>query len=152
MGNSITQHTIAPLSSGVTSTPLIANVSTLPPDRPNTANMTAAELLYTFSPAPLLYASNRNLTLDPQNIGDGDTITVLRMMPTLKPVGFVKTGLAQIRGMAFLGHKDQYLLAAGLVGGGVKVYERVSAEQGWLKEVAGLDDTRVVKPSAFVSM
>src|SRR5258706_1366798 len=138
MGNTVTQHTIAPLSSGVTATPQIANVSTLPPDSPNIANMTAAELLYTSSPTPLLYASNRNLTLDPANIGDGDTITVLSTTPTLKPVGYVKTGLAQVRGMAFLGHKDQYLLAAGLVGGGVKVYERVSAEQGWLKEIANL--------------
>jgi hypothetical protein len=32
--------------------------------------------------AELLYASNRNLELDPTNIGDGDAITILRSMDT----------------------------------------------------------------------
>src|SRR5258706_10460355 len=114
--------------------------------------MTAAELLYSSSPTPLLYASNRNLTLDPANIGDGDTIPILSTTPALKPVGYVKTGLAQIRAMAFLGDNDQCLLAAGLVGGGVRVYERVSEEQGWLKAVASLNDTRIVQPTSFVSV
>jgi hypothetical protein len=152
MGNTVTQHTIAPLSSGVTATPLVANVSILPPDLPANMPMGAAELLYASSPTPLLYASNRNLTVDPTNIGDGDTITILCTTPTLKPVGYVKTRLAQIRAMAFLGDNDQFLLAAGLVGGGIRVYERVSEEQGWLKEVASLNDTRIVLPSSFVSV
>jgi len=112
--------------------------------------MGAAELLYALHPTPLLYASNRNLTVDPTNIGDGDTITILSTTPALKPVGFVKTGLAQIRAMAFLGDNNEFLLAAGLLGGGIKVYERVSEEQGWLKEVASLNDTRIVQPSSFV--
>ena len=152
MGNTVTQHTIAPLSSSVTATPLVANVSILPPDLPVKASMAAAELLYASYPTPLLYASNRNVALDPANIGDGDTITILSTTPTLKPVGYVKTHLAQIRAMAFLGDNDQFLLAAGLVGGGIKVYERVSEEQGWLKEVASLNDTRIVKPTSFVSV
>ena len=62
--------------------------------------MVAAELLYASYPTPLLYASNRNLALDPANIGDGDTTTILSTTPALKPVGYVKTGLAQIRAMA----------------------------------------------------
>ena len=70
--------TPSPISSGVSATPLIANVSILPPDLPANANMAAAELLYASSPAPLLYASNRNLAIDPKNIGDGDSITILR--------------------------------------------------------------------------
>ena len=152
MGNTVTQHTIASLSSGVTATPQVANVSVLPPGLPANSKMGAAELLYAPYPTPLLYASNRNITVDPTNIGDGDTITILSTSPALKPVGFVKTGLAQIRAMAFLGDKDQYLLAAGLLGGGVKVYERVSEEQGWLKLVASLNDTRIGQPTSFVSV
>ena len=71
---SILHNRRAPLPSGVTATLLIANVYVpiLPPDRPNIANTTAAELFYASSPTPLLYASNRNLTLDLANIGDGD--------------------------------------------------------------------------------
>jgi len=149
MGNTVTQHTITPLSSA---TQLVANVSILPPGPLGNAKLGAAELLYASSPTPLLYASNRNLTLDPTNIGAGDTITVLATTPALKPVGYVKTGLAQVRAMAFLGDNDRFLLAAGLVGGGVKVFERVSEEQGWLKEVASLNDTRIVQPTSFVSV
>jgi len=54
--------------------------------------------------------------------------------------------------MAVLGDNDRFLLAAGLVGGGVKVFERVSEEQGWLKQVASLNDTRIVQPTSFVSV
>jgi len=114
--------------------------------------MAAAELLYAPSPTPLLYASNRNLALDVANIGDGDTITILSTTPGLNAVGHVKTGLAQIRAMAFMGENDKYLLAAGMVGGGVKVYERVSAEQGFLKLVASLNDPRITQPTSFVSV
>ena len=114
--------------------------------------MGAAELLYASYPTPLLYASNRNLTVDPKNIGEGDTITILSPSPELKPVGFVKTGLAQIRAMAFLGENDQYLVAAGLLGGGVKVYERVSEEQGFLKLVASMNDSHITMPTSFVSV
>ena len=124
----------------------------LPPDLPANSTMAAAELLYASYPTPLLYASNRNLTVDPTNIGDGDAITILSPSPELKAIGSVKTGLAQIRAMAFLGDNDQYILAAGLLGGGVKVYERVSEEQGFLKEVASLNDTRIVQPTSFVSV
>jgi len=151
-GNTVTQHTIAPLSSGVAATPQVANVSILPLNLPANSKMGAAELLYASYPTPLLYASNRNLTVDPTNIGDGDTITILSPSPALTPVKFVKTGLAQIRAMAFLGENDEYLLAAGLLGGGVKVYERVSEEQGFLKLVASLNDTRILQPTSFVSV
>ena len=97
----------------------------------------------------MLYTSNGNLCLNSANIGDGDTITVLSTGPALKPVEFMKTGSAQTRAMASFDDEDQYL-AACLVSGGVKVYERVSAEQGWLKEVASLNDTRICKPSVFI--
>ena len=72
--------------------------------------------------------------------------------PALKPVELMKTGLAQIRAMAFLGDKDQYLIAAGLLGGGVKVYERVSEKQGFLKLGASLNDTGIEQPTSFVSV
>ena len=127
-------------------------MSILPPDLPANSKMGAAELLYASYPTPLLYASNRNLTVDPKNIGEGDTITILSPSPELKPVGFVKTGLAQIRAMAFLGENDQYLVAAGLMGGGVKVYERVSEEHGFLKLVASMNDSYITKPTSFVSV
>jgi len=150
MGNIVTQHTISPLSSGNSTTSIVANVTILPPGLPPNASMAAAELLYARSPTPLLYASNRNTALDPANIGDGDAITILSTTPELKVVGYVKTGLAQIRAMAFLGENDEYVLAAGLAGGGVKVYERVSGHRGWLKEVASLNDGRITQPTAFV--
>lgn len=114
--------------------------------------MGAAELLYASSPAPLLYASNRNVVLNATNVGEGDTIAILSTTPQLKVVGYVKTGLAQIRGMAFMGENDEYILAAGLTGGGIKVYERVSQEQGFLKEVAKLNDTNITQPTSFVAM
>jgi len=152
MGNTVTQNSIHPLSSGNTSSPLIANVTILPSDLPANASMGAAELLFAPSPTPLLYASNRNLALNPDNPGEGDTITVLSMTPALKAVGHVKTGLAQIRAMAFLGEHNEYILAAGLVGGGIKVYERVSADQGFLKEIASLKDPRITKPTSFVGV
>jgi len=139
MGNAVTQHTITPLSSA---TQLVANVSILPPGSLGNAKL-AAELLY---------ASNLNLTLDSTNIGAGDTILVLATTPVLKPVRYVTMGLAQVRAMALLGDNDQFLLAAGLVGGRVKVFERVSEEQGWLKQVASLNDTRIVQPTSFVSV
>jgi len=150
LASTVTQHILVP---GQTSSPpLAANVSVLPPDLPANASMFAAELLYASSPTPLLYASNRNLALDPANPGDGDTITILSITPSLQPVGFVKTGLAQIRAMAFMGDNDQFILAAGLVGGGINVYERVSKEQGWLKKVTSLNDTRITQPTSFVAV
>ena len=114
--------------------------------------MAGAELLYASSPTPLLYASNRNTALNDTNIGEGDAITILSTAPQLKVLGYVKTGLAQIRAMAFMGEHDEYILAAGLVGGGVKVYERVSAEQGFLKEVIGLNDPKITQPTSFVAV
>ena len=81
------------------------------------------------------------------------TLSVLSTTPALESVGFVKTGLAQICAMAFLSDEDQYPVAAGLAGVGVAVYERVSAEHDWLKELkeaASLNDTRISNPSAFV--
>ena len=150
--NTVTQNAISPLSSRKTDAPLVANVSILPPDLPAGPKMAAAELLHACAPASLLYASNRNLALDPKDIGDGDAITVLSTAPELKPVAYVKTGLAQIRAMAFLGENKEYILAAGLAGGGVKVYERVSQDQGFLKEVANLDDPRITQPTSFVSV
>lgn len=114
--------------------------------------MGAAELLSASSPAPLLYASNRNLSLNATNIGEGDAIAVLSIAPELKVLGHVKTGLAQIRAMAFMGENDEYILAAGLVGGGIKVFERVSSEQGFLKEVASLDDPKITQPTSFLAV
>lgn len=89
--------------------------------------MQAAEILLpkpnaTF-PDPYIYVSNRN---DPSP--GGDTIAIFSLAaretePEL--VTEVRTGLKHLRGMCFGGDDDIYLIAGGVEGGGVKIYERV---------------------------
>jgi hypothetical protein len=49
-----------------------------------------------------------------------------------------------------VGDNNAYLIAGGMKGGGIKIYERVSADQGYLKEVASLATGVVDQPSSFV--
>lgn len=67
-----------------------------------------------------LLASNRNISnnLDPK----GDTIAIFTTQPKLKVVNQVYTGLNQIRGM-MVSPCGNYVIAAGLVGGGLAVFE-----------------------------
>ncbi|KAJ7733204.1 Lactonase, 7-bladed beta-propeller-domain-containing protein, partial [Mycena maculata] len=99
-----------------------------PPEPPH--DMLAAELLIpapnsTFS-TPYAYVSNRN---DPA--AGGDTIAIFAIEgDALELVTEVHTGLKHLRGMAFGGKDDRWLVAGGAQGGGVKVFERVDGGKG----------------------
>ena len=113
--------------------------------------MQAAEILLpkpnaTF-PDPFIYVSNRN---DPSP--GGDTIAIFSLAagetePEL--VTEVRTGLKHLRGMYFGGGDDNYLIAGGVEGGGVKIFERVEGGKN-LKEVASLSEHIVPKPACFL--
>lgn len=125
LANTVTQQTI-PSVPGNDTPPLIANVSTLPGNLPAGSVYTAAELLIspisTLKASRYLYASNRNIgsALDPL----GDTIAILSTSPSLHVVNQVHTGLQQIRGMQ-ISADGKYIAAAGLVGGGLAIFEVV---------------------------
>ena len=110
--------------------------------------MSAAELLYapsvTSGASPLLYASNRD---DPSQLGDA--IAIFETTPALKPVAHVRTGLKHVRGMEFVGASKEYIVVGGKDGGGIKVYRRVSAAQGYLTQVAALVNGQIVQPTGF---
>ena len=104
------------------------------------SNMFAAEILLPAPnaqfPTPYIYVSNRN---DPSP-GD-DTIAVFSTAdadggPQL--VAEVRTGLKHLRGMEFGGPDGRWLIAGGVLGGGVKVFERLDGGKA-LKEVASLE-------------
>ena len=64
-------------------------------------------------PEPFIYVSNRNTGVqDPR----GDAIAIFRVEPCLEFVGFVFTGLDQIRGMEFGGPENEFLIASGVAG------------------------------------
>lgn len=127
--STLTQQTI-PSTPGNDSPALIANFSTLPSGVPSGSQWTGAELL--ISPVVsgastrYLYASNRNVSpsssqLDPR----GDTIAIFATSPSLQLVKQVYTGLQQIRGLQITAD-GKYLVAAGLTGGGIAVYEAIN--------------------------
>lgn len=99
---------------------------------PANSTFTAAELLI----SPLsswrenvecryLYASNRNIaTLSSELDPRGDTIAIFATSPSLHVVKQVYTGLQQIRGMQ-ISADGKYIVAAGLTGGGIAVFEAV---------------------------
>jgi len=127
LDNTITSQIVPPINS--TTAPVSASLSVLPPDIPQGSTNGAAELILS-SVTPVfsqqfLYASNRNVSpnttlLDPR----GDTIAIFSPKP-LQLVKHVYTGLQQIRGMAIGGVNEEYIIAAGMVGGGVAIFERV---------------------------
>ncbi|KAI0635167.1 putative isomerase YbhE [Trametes polyzona] len=99
------------------SAPLIANFSILPPGLPQGAAMAGGEILLAepskHFPEPLIYVSNRNTGVqDPR----GDAIAIFRVEPKLSLLGFVYTGLDQIRGMQFGGPEKEFLIAGGVAG------------------------------------
>ncbi|KAI0646307.1 putative isomerase YbhE [Trametes meyenii] len=129
LASTVTQQLIPPAPNGTT--PLLANFSILPPGLPQGAAMAGGEILLTEAsarfPEPFVYVSNRNTGVqDPR----GDAIAIFRVEPRLALVGFVYTGLDQIRGMEFGGPEDEFLIASGVAGdGGVIVLRRTEGGQ-----------------------
>ncbi|ESK85786.1 putative isomerase YbhE [Moniliophthora roreri MCA 2997] len=126
----------------------LADSSTLlhPPPLPN--EMLAAEILIpqpnSQYPTTYVYISNRN---DPSP--DGDTIAIFEAnaSKSLMLVKEVRTGLKHLRGMAFGGSHDQWLVAGGVNGGGVKIFERIDGGKN-LKLIAAKED--IQGPTAFL--
>jgi 6-phosphogluconolactonase (cycloisomerase 2 family) len=144
LSSMLAKHSFPPLPAETT---LIAVKPTMsnPPPAPN--DMLAAELLIpepntTFS-TPYAYVSNRN---DPSE--EGDTIAIFSIAgDALELIAEVRTGLKHLRGMAFGGPDDKWLVAGGALGGGVKVFERVDGGKG-LKVVAA--NSSVEAPTGFL--
>lgn len=141
--NTLTQQTaVTPSSTGQPTE--VASISIIPSDTPASATLYAGELLLAHTPSPVMYASNRE---DPSPAGDA--IAVFELNPLTK-VAEIRTGLQHLRGVALVGEDNAYLIAGGMKGGGIKVYERISAAQGYLKEVASLPAGVVDQPSSFI--
>lgn len=136
LSNKLVRHTFPPLPA---LPKFIASTSTMssPPPEPN--DMLAAEILIpkpnTSFPIPYIYISNRN---DPSPYGDSLSIFDFTSGSSLgKPelIAEVRTGLNHVRSILFGGLDDKYLVAGGVDGGGVKIFERTEGGRG-LKEVA----------------
>jgi 6-phosphogluconolactonase (cycloisomerase 2 family) len=139
-------HTFPPLPAPPTP---LTSLSTLSAS-PTLDTMLAAEILLpepnASFPETFIYTSNRN---DPHS--EGDTIAIFSLaagegQPEL--VNEVRTGLTHVRGMAFGGDDDKYLVVGGVEGGGVKVFERIDGGKG-LKEIAKLSED-VGRPTGFL--
>ncbi|GLB38006.1 putative lactonase, 7-bladed beta-propeller [Lyophyllum shimeji] len=126
----------------VKSTPSMSN----PPSQPS--DMLAAEILIpppnSTYPTPYLYVSNRN---DPSPEGDIISIYNISGPDTLELVTEVRSGLKHLRGMVFGGPDDRWLVAGGVNGGGVKVFERIDSGRK-LKVVAEKPD--IEAPTGFL--
>ncbi|KAG7441050.1 3-carboxy-cis,cis-mucoante lactonizing enzyme [Guyanagaster necrorhizus] len=119
-------------------------VATMSQPPPSPTDMLAAEILLphpnaTF-PIPYIYVSNRN---DPSH--DGDIISIFSTEAKL--IAEVRSGLKHLRGMAFGGPDDKWLIAGGVHGGGIKIFERVNEGKG-LVEIAG--NTETESPTGFL--
>ena len=121
--NKVVRHRFPPLPALLTfikSTPTMSN----PP--PASTNQLGAEILIPppneSFPAPYLYLSNRN---DPSPQGDIISIFSIENPDSLDLIAEVRTGLKHLRGMVFGGPNDKYLVAGGVNGGGVKIFERI---------------------------
>lgn len=140
--NEVSAHRFPPLPAEPT---LLDTVSTMrnPPPSPDAALMLAAEILLpppnTSYPNPYIYVSNRN---DPSP--EGDIIAIYSPVSAestkIGHVAEVRSGLKHLRGMEFGGPDGKYLIAGGVHGGGVKVFDRVDGGKG-LKEVAAIEST-----------
>ncbi|KAM5537091.1 hypothetical protein V8D89_009237 [Ganoderma adspersum] len=116
LASTLTQQEIPAAPNGTTG-PLIANFNITPPGLPEGAAMAAGEILVTEAsssfPEPFIYVSNRNTGVqDPR----GDAITIFRLEPKLELLGYVFTGLDQIRGMQLGGPEQEFLIAGGVAG------------------------------------
>lgn len=133
-------HRLPSLPSSPTTLSTVATLSK--PPQP-LGDMLAAELLLYPSPKPYLYVSNRN---DPSPLGDSIAIFSLANPKVPQLVNEVRTGLRHARGMQIDPH-GKWLIAGGVHGGGVKIYERDNAGQT-LKEAAKNDS--VQSPTGFL--
>ena len=144
--NSITAHIFPALPSEPTLTHTTSTLSNPPPSK----DMLAAEILIPppnpSFPHPYLYVSNR------YNPGtEGDTIAIYSLVDKEKPVliNEVHTGLKHVRGMEFGGESGKWLAVGGLLGGGVKVFERIEGGRD-LKVVA--ENETIEAPAGFLWM
>jgi len=118
---------------------LLATVPTMSNPPPTTVlHMLAAEILLPTPnasfPTPYLYVSNRN---DPSPEGDIIAIYSVADPDKLELVTEVRSGLDHLRGMVFGGPDDKYLIAGGVHGGGVKIFERADGGES-LRELSSL--------------
>jgi 6-phosphogluconolactonase (cycloisomerase 2 family) len=111
--------------------------------------MLAAEILLpkpnSSFPTPYIYISNRN---DPSP--EGDIISIFDFTSDsrkLELIAEVRSGLKHVRSIMFGGEDDKYLIAGGVNGGGVKVFERINGGKA-LKEVA--KNQGITAPTAFL--
>jgi hypothetical protein len=91
-----------------------------------------------------LYATNRN---DPSSEGDPLAIFSLENPSTPTLVKEVYTGLHHLRGAAIGGEDGRYIIMGGMLGGGVKMYERIEGGRS-LMEITALPD--IVGPTGFL--
>lgn len=134
LSSTLTLQAIPPAPNGTT--PLIANVSIIPPNPPAGAAFAAAEILIppptAKFPVPYIYVSNRNTGVqDPR----GDSIAIFEHINAtrttkegLQLVTQVYTGLDQIRGMEIGNNEnggEEFLIAGGVAGSaGVVMFKR----------------------------
>ena len=145
-----------PAPSAVNNTNVTTSVSTAPLDAPANATFLAVEMLLLNStgtpPVPRLYVATQLTSADrgpTDNLGDAITVFSYHAgNGSLVREADVRTGLAQIRGMAF-SPAGEYLVAGGEGGaGGVAVFERVDDVAKGLVLVAR--DTAVQRRTSFV--
>ncbi|KAI0827778.1 putative isomerase YbhE [Trametes gibbosa] len=145
----VSAHRFPPLPSEPTLLDLIPTMRT-PPPPPASAEMLAAEILLpqpnASFPTPYLYVSNRN---DPSP--EGDIISILSPASEASGgkigcVAEVRSHLKHLRGMEFGGADGRWLIAGGVFGGGVRVFERVDGGRD-LKEVA---EIALAAPTGFL--
>ena len=137
LSSEVTAHRLPPLPAEPTHLATVPTMSKFPGTLAETG-MLAAEILLpapnSAFPTPYLYVSNRN---DPSPEGDVIAIYSVADPEKVELVAEVRSGLKHLRGMVFGGPQDKYLVAGGVLGGGVKVFERVDGGKG-LKDVASL--------------
>lgn len=95
-------------------------------------------------PTPYLYLSNRN---DPAPGGDTIAVFDIAEPGSLKLVAEYRSGVHHLRGMAFGGPEERYIVVGGAQGGGIRVLERVDGGKAF-REVAKLEG--VDAPTAFL--
>ncbi|KAF7977949.1 hypothetical protein HWV62_2033 [Athelia sp. TMB] len=143
----LTAHRLPPLPAEPV---LTHTTSTLSNPLPLPNDMLAAEILVSSTseafPEPYLYISNRN---DPSP--EGDTIAIFDLKDKEKPVLIeeVRTGLKHVRGIVLGGQGEKWLVAGGVLGGGVKVFERTEGGKN-LVEVAAVSEEDVKAATGFL--
>ncbi|TFK90252.1 putative isomerase YbhE [Polyporus arcularius HHB13444] len=143
----VTAHRLPPLPAEPILLDTFRTMANPPPPQFAT-DMLAAEILVpppnASYPTPYVYVSNRN---DPNPAGD--TIAIFTTVGANAKCGYVRevrSGLKHLRGMVFGGLDDKWLVAGGVHGGGVKIFERTESGKG-LKEIASVD---VAAPTGFL--